>query len=378
MTRTWLGLMAALGLAVGVAAAEPANLTHATAGYLYFNRPGATRTEHDSELVNCAAAARNNYLANAQAPAAGDPASHGLVGDLVTGMMLSGWARAHYNIVIEHCMVVRGWRLVRLDEAAGQRLERLEREALAQEMAPLIGASNPPGEIVRTWRNEGADPRSIIASSPANASRVLLSALAADPNAGPPDVPVNTANPGDFTFAPVLAPVPLTALAPPRAGRALLIVGLVGPRSGGRRYFPDLRNEHERTVETVQLLLQGAERVGDRVTKTLAFDVPAGEWSMAGYPINLSFCLGAPSFVANGGDVIFVGEFDSGAILNANTSAEAFARHVPGALAQSARPAQWINGATWTCPPNNLYALEFEDAPFRPGYQWGSMAARDQ
>lgn len=372
--RALLLAAAMFGACVAAASAEPGNLTRATAGYLYFNRPGATAAEHDSELVNCSAVARNNYLALAHPPRAGDPASHGLVGDLVTGMMLSGWERAHFNIVVEHCMVVRGWRLVRLDSATGERLEHLDQAALARELAPMIGAAQPPGDIVRTFRNEGADPRSIIVSSPANAQRVLLSALAADPNAPSPLVAVTPALPQTLTFAPLINPIPLSDTLQPPPGSAVLIVGVVGPRAGSRRFVVDLRSQHDSTVQTLQLLYRDPQRDGDRVSNSFAFIVPAGEWSLGEFPINLSFCLGAPSFVANPGDIIFVGEFDSGAVLNANTSSEALARHVPEALRSTARTAQWTNGATWPCPPYNLYALEFPETPFRPDYHWGSRA----
>lgn len=368
-------LFAALlwGVLAIAAQAEPANLARATPGYLYFNLPGATKAEHDSELVNCSNAASNNYLADAPAKTVDTYLSKGIVGGLVTGAMLSGWQRAQYNIGLEHCMVVRGWRLVRLDAELGANLESLDSASLAHELTPLIGAAIPEGEIVRIWRNEGADGNTIVARSPANAKRVLLSALAADPQALPPDVPVRILGPGDLTFEPVIQPVSLADVSHPPADKTLLIAGLVGP-SKHRLFALDLRNQRGATVETLQLTYRGGARDGKKRKNTLAFVVPAGEWSIAGFSIHLNTCLGAPSFVANEGNVIFLGEFNTGGSLQPDMSTEAMARHVPKSLHADVQNAQWVNGATWPCPPFNFYAIEFDGAPFRPGYEWGSRA----
>lgn len=361
------------------ALAQPINLAQATAGYLYFNRDGATIAEHDNDLRSCAAVAGNNYLTTARALPARPPLdSRGVVGDwigeVVNDSMLSGWERAHRNIVIENCMVVRGWRLVRLDGRAGRSLAARSHDEVRGALSNLIGAAAPTGEVVRIWRNEAADPGSIYAISPRNARRTLLSALAADPNATLPQDAVRFLPQSDivevrieraqFSNAPILRP-----------DEAIIVVGLTGLRSNARHFFMALEHEDGSRRHRLWVNVAGAENIGGgRFMNTLAFVVPAGEWRVQGFGMHLDFCLGAPSFTVSASEVVFAGEFDSDAVLLPDLSETAVHRHAPNIapLATSIRPASWTNGATWACPPFNTYALEFADAPFRSDYRWGS------
>ena len=68
--------------------------------------------------------------------------------------------------------------------------------------------------------------------------------------------------------------------------------------------------------------------------------------------------------MARSGDVIFLGEFDSGLIMRPDVSPDAMSRHVPVSF-ETAKPAEWVNGAVSSCPPVNLYALDFEGFPDR-------------
>lgn len=124
--------------------------------------------------------------------------------------------------------------------------------------------------------------------------------------------------------------------------------------------------------------VHGAQPNADgRLTKTMALLVPAGEWRVYGHRLQLDYCIGAPFFAANSGEVVFLGEFDfdSGA-LNPNVSDQALRRHLPTSLAIStaARAASWQNGATWPCRMELMYALEFDGFPYASDYAWGGAA----
>lgn len=367
------------------ALAQPMNLAQATAGYLYFNRNGATVTEHDSDLRTCAAVASNNYLAAARALPARPPlASRGIVEDWIGGIvndsMLSGWERAHRNIVIENCMVVRGWRLVRIDDRAGRSLAALGHDELRGALSNLIGAAAPTGEVVRIWRNEAADPGSIYAISPRNARRTLLSVLAADTNATLPQDVVRFLPQSEIVEVRIER-AQFSNIPTLRPHEAIIVVGLTGLRSRARHFFMALEHEDGSRSHRVWVNVAGAENIGGgRFKNTLAFVVPAGEWRLRGFGMHLDFCLGAPSFTVAGSEIVFAGEFDSDAVLRPDLSEAAVHRHAPttAPLATSIRPANWTNGATWACPPFNVYALELAGAPFRPDYRWGSAVASPQ
>lgn len=379
--RTALVAAALLVLGTGVASAQ-ANLAQATAGFLYFNRPGASIAEHDSELKNCAEVASNNYIAASLTSdrqptfSLGQGVLGDAIGSVVNRSMLSGWARAHWNIVLEHCMVVRGWRLMRLDTTTGERLEALAQGALHREFEQMVGVQDSRGEVARIWRNEGGAPGTVMAISPRNAQRVMLSALAVPVDAPSPAEPVEI-DPGRQYGDVQLQPVNAASLPTIPDGQALLIVGLIGARDGSRHYGIELRHSDGGRTETARIHYGGAERVDGRLQNTLAFVVSVGEWAVAGDAMHMNYCMGAPAFTVGSAEVVFVGEFDRSVQLNPDLSEAAKQRHVPPSLRQRTRSAQWENGARWACPATNVYSLEFEGFPFRSNYQWGSRALQN-
>lgn len=360
-------------------AQEPRDLTRATPGYLYFNRPGATLSEHNSELVNCMDVSSRPSV---QGPSAGRaPYPYGgVVGDWVLEGMVQGYDRARRAINIENCMVVRGWRLVRLDDVSGRRLSELPREQLLAELSVLLGEFAPLGEIVRVWSNEIAGRDFVTVRSQRNSRRTLLSELVVDIAAPPPAVRFEATN------VPVqpsrrIQPIEGAALTSLDPDEVVLVVGLTTQR-GSRRHFANLsRFDGAGGIDTLFLTTNNArERADGRLERTLVFKVRAGQWRLEGFSIN--FCFGAPSFTATGGDIIFVGEFDLAAATDTpNLTPESLEHHM-AALAPEwsgrARPAAWTNGATWPCPAFVNSAFEFEGFPFEPGYRFGGMLGVQQ
>lgn len=91
---------------------ERANLTRSTTGFTYFNRPGATIAAHDDAVRMCVS--RSNAL-----PQFTDgQVFQGLVPDLIAGFQDDARLKAN----LENCMVVAGWRVVRLPSQEGPTL----------------------------------------------------------------------------------------------------------------------------------------------------------------------------------------------------------------------------------------------------------------
>jgi hypothetical protein len=377
MRSAFLVLLTSLLLLTPLAVAEPANLVRASAGYLYFNRPGATMALHDSELADCLGVTGFRF------PTRSSPMiPMGIVGSAIENgiqnRMISGWQRAAANIQVELCMVVKGWRLLRLDDREGRRLSTLDQPALASELSTFVGSSSPPGEIIRTFRNDAALWETVQDRSPANASRVLLSEQALAPR---PDPPVRSVEwRSELGTSILVAPVVLADIQSIPEGRALVLIAVHGRSSLRTNMILGVARD-QGPQDLFQVDLRHAQSIGSGAVGQLeAFLVPAGRWRIVSARSNTNLCLGAPSFDASAGSVVFAGAFDlSAPVLAPDMTLNALQPYLqtwPSAL-PSPRPAQWVNGEVSPCPFTALgpdYALEFDGMPYRDGYVWGGAA----
>jgi hypothetical protein len=111
--------------------------------------------------------------------------------------------------------------------------------------------------------------------------------------------------------------------------------------------------------------------------KMTAIVVPPGRWRIYGLGLSpiLNLCLGSPSFEIKAGEIVYAGEFD---LSRDDVSPNLDLAPAQAWLAGQNRkitPAAYANGSLGPCGDNSIYALEFKDAPFEPGYAWGSRAA---
>src|SRR5689334_9049572 len=126
------------------------NIGAPSAGYTFFNKPGATISEHNQDLSDCARAAgsvRSYSEAYPLSPV-------GL--RAIEGMITQGWTDAVHLAALEDCMIVRGWRVVRLDDQQGETLGALGKSDLAARLSEMVGAAAPAGNVVRQWSNDVA------------------------------------------------------------------------------------------------------------------------------------------------------------------------------------------------------------------------------
>ena len=360
------------------------NLGRMTGGYSYFNKPFADTAMHNADLSACLADAANMRSFGEQLRPTG----------LLPELMADSATRGTVMAGVENCMVVHGWRVVHLSDAEGATLAALPPADLMARLSPWIGAETPHGDVVRVWHNDAAlaavNHFSLHASHSKDGDLSLL-ALASLPNdalkANRAEATAATEHPQKITLdpkwkKPKLKPEMLDA-AP--EGSAIIIIGVSGIslRQGNgfvfNRMGPDIDTQPSAIDHGLDEIAAGAGAIGGSGLHIMAFAVPPGRWriySMFGGGISLNFCLGAPSFEAKAGEVIYAGALNlKQEKLAPDQSLDAVRAWAGGAKAvERVKPAIWTNGSRSKCAPNSLYALEFDGAPFEQGYALGSKA----
>ncbi len=360
---------------------EPANLTRATEGYSFFNRPGADMATHDAELRDCIDGVGIRAMM-ALTPTAVQPS--GLYYDAVRG--------SFGRINTETCMISRGWRLVRLDIETGRDLAHARREVVVAALKDQVGAERPEGLVVRTWNNEALRGDTLQLTMPAMVMGGLISVRAMDPEAPPPARPIErmvlsqSPRPAPTPY-PVLKAADLPAAVPD--GSVLVVFHMRGngsyngqgysfvPVAGGPVAPPPQAGDYPRAFYTGlpwSLIPRGR---GTPLETVGAVVVPAGRWRLTALMNTMMYCMGSPAFDARPGEVVFLGTIDLSAAdtrpVMALEPARQFLAGRPE-LAAAVQPAAWMNGTTGPCLGAGTYALEFPGYPFVPGYVWGSRA----
>lgn len=157
-------------------------------GITYFNRPGATLDEHQAALDRCKVAVDamgdpNIMLFTAGAtynsgysPAANAGAAIVLM--MVDSARLSAALERAENTHFQNCMVSQGWRVVRLENTVGRRMARMRQPELAAQLAPMIAAAEPEGEVARAFANDLTTPSSLTPVPTGDGRFISLSRLA--------------------------------------------------------------------------------------------------------------------------------------------------------------------------------------------------------
>jgi hypothetical protein len=386
---------------MAMAEGAPTTLGQMTLGYTYFNKPGADLQVHDVDVKDCATEAARTISFDEQinvsvvgrpvAAAAGQATASAL-----EGVMRPAYHRGAVGSAIENCMVVRGWRVVKLPDDEGRALAKLAPSELSARLAPWVGASNPHGQVVRVWNNDADDDaNSRFALRPDHTNDGQLSLIeATSQDLHQFDQPRPSMDVGPGAVDPRwpkggLAPA---ALGSAPDGSAILIVKIKAAPIHFTLSMAMLPNKASSPVNGAAVLLSregpSKDAFPSRVDHapdfietdpwhgdTFAFAVPPGRWRISGIgkPMVLNFCLGAPSFEVKAGEVVYAGLFDLGAAdlgpdLDLAPAKAWLAGHPQ---AQTIRAAVYSNGSRGVCAGNAIYALEVRGAPFAPGYLWG-------
>jgi hypothetical protein len=372
MREVLLALMVTIA-GCGMAHADPLKFYKAGGDDTYFNRPGANMAVHDAELRECMGIASGS-----EQP--GVVGGGGLVGSL----LLSMTSAEAVNANIESCMVVRGWRVVKVAPDERASLAALDQPALAARLANWVGADTTHGDIVRQWANNALSSatykfeRAPLFGSPSLSLKALEPLK--PPAAGSSSQRSSAWNSPSPKFAKGLSP---SAVAGTPANAAVVIIRLQGTAlSSGQMLWLRRAGQNPTTLASVEDGLPDEVRamasfVLSHDGKTLAFAVPPGRWFVdmigATEDYTLGFCLGAPSFEIKAGETVFAGVWD----LSNYAGAPGLSLDAPKAWlgatdrAAAMRPAVFENGTTFLCSAAYGYALEVEGANFKPGYIWG-------
>jgi hypothetical protein len=369
--------------AADTAPAEP-SLAAMTKGFTYYNRPGADLKVHDAEVADCAAEAARTISVDEQIH---NGSSMGLLGALIGGAMQNAYHRGAAAAGLENCMVVRGWRVVRVPDAEGQELAKLPAADLSARMGPWVGAETPHGDVVRTFGNEAANSsvvRFAIRPSHSNDGQLSLTEATGGNLHQFAQAPTPPASARDV-LDPKWPKKPLTTetLAAAPDGAAVIMVQIKGVsgrngigvllnrRGSDKDVFPS-RLDH--APDLIQA--QKGWMVAHKECDMFAFAAPPGQWRVAGLAAGLpilNFCLGAPAFEVKAGEVVYAGSFDLSAPDLGPDLDLAPVRKWMGASPRgaAARAAAYVNGVRGLCGNNAIYALEVKGAPFEAGYAWG-------
>jgi hypothetical protein len=349
-----------------------ANLSRASGGATYYNRPDAGSAAHDQDLRACISMA------------AGIAQGVDFASGLIPALLADATDQSRLQGNVENCMVVKGWRVVQISGPEGEALGRLGRAELASRLAPWVGAQSPNGTVVRTFANEAARGDTIWGGT--NYGRQNALSIKA----------VNLENLPEYPRFPGSTPPRTRPLKPEDFARVSADAAVVVVRMIGTRRTNGVRFDFERVrpldaavrpsrsatdpVETFYAAPVGPRFGGsaeERLETTIAIPVVPGRWRIAAKMNLLGFCLGAPAFDVEAGDVLFLGTFDVAGDLGPDMTldpAQAFLANAPD-LRGRLRPASWMNGVTTPCRGGHTYALEIPGAPFVDGYLAGSMAA---
>jgi hypothetical protein len=129
----------------------------------YYNKPGATRADYDKDWQECRLIARGSVTPNGAPtvivynPAVISPgaaAAGGLLGGLIAGAIQQGEQRRANR---RSCLLVRGWRVVEVDEATQARIAAMSDLERSEAFNKAVGDPDPKGWIV-TFTNSFAAP----------------------------------------------------------------------------------------------------------------------------------------------------------------------------------------------------------------------------
>lgn len=379
--------IAALAFALlAPSAAAQTRLTGSSPGHNYFNRPGATIEVHDREVRDCQRIVadlqynRRTVPLRNQSEGAALAALIGQTSDNVRAR------RRTFAAGMENCMVVRGWRVVRMARDRGAALDQLSAPEIHAALAPLVGAETPDGEIVRTFNNDLQFKNTTWTGPPRDHHAMSLSIQALGASSSIDH------RPDDATQAPEL---PATAAEPtPRrpgdtrrfpVGETVIVLQVQGNpyMITNTLRFERIGADPLTPAWMADGLPSGFDVILDGRRQTLVVRVPPGRWRVTsitqangfdGGIYATSFCLGAPSFDVAAGEAIYAGFFSEFEALLPNLDLA----HAQAALAGSPdiagrlRPASYENGATFRCDGSYIYAFEIPGAPFEAGYNLGS------
>ena len=261
---------------------------------------------------------------------------------------------------IENCMVVKGWRVIRLPDAEGLAFSHLDHGVQSDKLKDWIGMDPPHGQVARIWNNDISNTAGFELKRAGYFGNTSLSLLMISDQKIPRYVPPN--NPRPHLTLGGLSEKQLGATS---KDAAIVVIGLKDiSYSHGYALFFEREKDESQQSEPSDILFGGTKNT------YFVYSIKPGKWRMLGLGsglTSLSLCLGSPEFELRAGQVIFMGTFDVyGPDIGPDMSlepAKSFLGKWPD-LQRRLSAAQWNNGSHAPCENElnmqNIYALEFK------------------
>ena len=130
----------------------------------FYNKPGATRAQYDADWQECRLIARGSRTPTGTIvvpynPAIISPVAAGVgagIGGLIGAAIVEGQVRRANR---RSCLLVKGWRLVEVDDADQARVAAMTDEERSAYFDTIVGAEDVKGKKVISWTNDFAAPQ---------------------------------------------------------------------------------------------------------------------------------------------------------------------------------------------------------------------------
>jgi hypothetical protein len=326
----------------------------------FYNKPGATRAQYDADWQECRLIARGSRTPAGTVPYYYNPAVispiaagvGGALGGLIAGAIAEGAQRRANR---QNCLLIRGWRLVKVPGEAAARVSAMTDAARNDYFNRIVGADKVEGEITE---------RTSFSMAPEAVGNL------AGPVSGPEALffgkKVET-----------LSPVQLAQ------GEGAVVLAMRRPNTASAGKFVRLNlARYDRQASDLIYQPRDWKKTGDKTTynrevvsgdrrsglEVQVVKLTAGDYVMTGAAVGGAMimstnCFGAPTFHVGAGEVLYLGDFipvwgtpgaDGKKLFGlgyANRIADS-RRLLSGAqpaLAAALGPARIENGATYAC-----------------------------
>lgn len=347
-----------------------------TPGFLYFHKQGADSAIHNKAVETCAAQA-----ALAVAPYMPQAAS-GLVADIFYGHVQGGLANVTFVANVENCMVVKGWDVVRLDDAEGKRIAAMDQTAQAAALAPWVGADNPPGTIVRRYQPlQEAIAGGLAIPDFGDRARHSLSVTSDLSNI------TQTTSRQPYPTDPAKKRAEFKMIEPlgrrakiPDGATALVVRALCVNGCGSMGFIRLDDADPSQIAQDAAFEFPHAFLNSSLLDETHVFLLPPGHWRIGNINV-FGFCMGGPAFDIAPGEAVFAGTFDGRKMYSTPDLDLAAPKQALGDtdIARRLKPVSYTSGEGFACETTFvpvIYTLEYPEMPFAKDYAHGSHAPK--
>lgn len=271
----------------------------------FYNRPGATRAQYDADWQACRLIARGSRTPSGSVPYYYNPAvvsplaagiGAGIGGAIAAAIQEGVQRRANRRA----CLLIRGWRMVEIPPAQATKIQAMSDDQRNDYFNSIVGAARVEGEVTeRVSFTQPDDP-----------------ALGLD---GP------VAGPTGYWFGKKIDPAAPFVLGPNEAA-IVIAYSRPGPQSAGLAGTVKF-TRYDTAMRDLVYAPKNWKKMGDRTVygvdatsrdRMAAIElhvvrVTAGDYvissSALGKIATSTYCFGAPTFHANAGEILYVGDF---------------------------------------------------------------------